>query len=280
MNERLCLLAFWVTAAFGAVPQPPLPNPYTVYSVSLKAGPSEGSGFFLQASNSVYLVTARHVLFNDKQSPTNWPMWSGNAECRNHISETTETVLALDLISLSARGEVRYSTNHDVAMVRIEDSNPTNCSLVRALPGVIFRTAQTTLTQEPSALAKRFDEIRVGMDIFLFGFPSSLGLAEMPQLDPSLPLMRKGIVAGKNLKRRVLVLDCPSFQGNSGGLVIGKEVEGLTITHFPLLGVLTEWVPFSESWQNSRFGFSNQTLSNSGYSIAEPMDVALQMVWK
>jgi len=74
--------------------------------------------------------------------------------------------------------------------------------------------------------------------------------------------MRKGIVAGKNLKRRALVLDCPSFQGNSGGPIIGKEAEGLTITHFSLLGVLIdEWVPFSESWQNSRFDYSNQTLS-------------------
>jgi len=47
---------------------------------------------------------------------------------------------------------------------------------------------------------------------FSFGFPSSLGLAQMPQLDPSLPAYEKGIVAGKNLKRRALVLDCPSFK--------------------------------------------------------------------
>jgi len=281
VTKRHLILAAMVVGASRAVASaPPLPTLYTRYSISIKAGPSEGSGFFLQASNSVYLVTARHVLFNDKQSPTNWPMWSGNAECTSHLDETDQTVALLDMIALSALGEVRYSTNHDVAMVRLEDCNPANHSIVRVCKGVRFRTAQRLVSPIPSTLAKKFDDIPVGMDMFLFGFPSSLGLAEMPQLDPSLPLMRRGIVAGKNLKRRTLVLDCPSFQGNSGGPIIGKENKSLTTTSFPLLGVLIEWVPFSESWQNNRFGYRNQTLSNSGYSIAEPMDVVLDMVWK
>jgi hypothetical protein len=271
-------LACGALGAFHAVANPPLPANFTRYSCSIKAGPSEGSGFIMQASNSVYLVTARHVLFNDRQSPTNWPLWSGNAECTDHMSETSETVAVIDLIALSTMGAVRYSTNHDVATVRIEESTGTNHEVYSFLPGVKFQTAQTALTMWASTEIKRFDDIHVGMDIFLFGFPSSLGLAQMPQLDPSLPLVRKGIVAGKNLKRRALVLDCMSFQGNSGGLVVGKEVENLTTTRFPLLGVLVEWVPFSESWQNSRFGYSNQTLSNSGYSIAEPMDVVLELI--
>jgi hypothetical protein len=275
----LYTLTLTLIAIFNAFADPPLPEPYTVYAISISAGPSQGSGFILQASNSVYLVTARHVLFNVNQSPTNWPMWGTIATCTGHLPDSSSTVMTLDLAILTQSGDVRYSPNHDVALVRFENCDPTNNNLVSLLAGVSFQTKQTAFMQTPASLCDRFDDTVVGTDILLFGFPSSIGIAQMPQIDFDLPLLRKGIVAGKNLNRRVYVLDCPSYQGNSGGPVIGKEINGST-TRFPVLGVVTEMVPYSESWQNSRLGYVNQNISNSGYSIAEPMDTILDMVWK
>jgi hypothetical protein len=281
MKIIFCLftLALALVDVLTAFADPPLPEPYTVYAISISVGPSQGSGFILQASNSVYLVTARHVLFNANQSPTNWPMWGTVATCTGHLPDSSSTVMTLDLATLTQSGDVRYSPNHDVALVRFEQCNPTNSGLVSLLSGVSFQTKQTTFMQTPSSLCDRFDDTVVGTDILIFGFPSSIGIAQMPQIDFDLPLLRKGIVAGKNLNRRVYVLDCPSYQGNSGGPVIGKEING-NITRFPVLGVVTEMVPYSESWQNSRLGYVNQNISNSGYSIAEPMDTVLEMVWK
>jgi len=250
-----------------------------VYAVSISAGPSQGSGLILQASNSIYLVTARHVLFNVTQSPTNWPMWGTIATCTAHLRDSSSTVVTLDLAALAKSGDVRYSPNHDVAIVRFEDCDPTNKIRVTPLPGVSFQTKQTALDPCLAESCDKFDDTIVGTDVFIFGFPSSIGIAQMPQIDFSFPLLRKGIVAGKNLNRRVYVLDCPSYQGNSGGPVIGKEVNGNT-TRYPVLGVVTEMVPYSESWQNSRLGYVNQSISNSGYSIAEPMDAVLDIVWK
>lgn len=258
---------------------PALPNPYVIYAVSISAGPSQGSGFILQASNSVYLVTARHVLFNVNQSPTNWPLWGAVAMCTAHVSESSQTVMTLDLAALMQSGEVRYSPNHDIALVRFEELLLTDRNLNRGLNGVSFQTKQTQFVQIPSDQCNRFDQTEVGRDVFIFGFPSSIGLSQIPQIDFSFPLLRKGIVAGKNLNGKIYVLDCPSYQGNSGGPVIGKETDGFT-TRFPLIGIVTEMVPYSESWQNTRLGYVNQNISNSGYSIAEPIDIALDMVWK
>jgi hypothetical protein len=165
-------------------------------------------------------------------------------------------------------------------MVRFETCPDTNHDIVSFLPGISFQTKQETLAPISASLCNKFDDTLVGTDIYLFGFPSSIGIAQMPQIDFTLPLLRKGIVAGKNLNRRVYVLDCPAYQGNSGGPVIGREPSGIGSINFPLLGVVTEMVPYSESWQNSRLGYSNQTVSNSGYSIAEPIDTVLEMVWK
>jgi hypothetical protein len=259
---------------------PLLPEPYVWYPVQIAVGAVQGTGFFLQASNSVYLVTARHVLFNDKQSATNWALWSASAECTAHTNEIAPPiVMTLDLATLLRDREVRYSPNHDVAMVRFESCNPTNKTMVSWGPSVAFRSGQSALTPIGEDVMRKFDDVPVGLDIYLIGFPSSIGLVQRPQIDPSLPLLRKGIVAGKNFSRQVLVLDCPSFQGNSGGPIIGKSQVDLTRTEFPLVGVLVEWVPFTETWQNSNFGYGYQILSNSGYSIAEPMDVVMGMVW-
>jgi hypothetical protein len=281
MKNLLCflVLVFELRGILTVFAEPPLPEPYTIYAVSISAGSSQGSGFILQVSNSVYLVTARHVLFNVNQSPTNWPIWGTVATCTGHLPDSSSTVMTLDLTALMQSGDVRYSPNHDVALVRFENCNPTNTTLVTLLSGVSFQTKQTTFMQTPSSLCDRFDDTVVGTDILIFGFPSSIGIAQIPQIDFDLPLLRKGIVAGKNLNRRVYILDCPSYQGNSGGPVIGKEISGNT-TRFPVLGVVTEMVPYSESWQNSRLGYVNQNISNSGYSIAEPMDAVLDLVWK
>jgi hypothetical protein len=102
----------------------------------------------------------------------------------------------------------------------------------------------------------------------------------MPQIDPFKPLLRKGIVAGINDSRGVLILDCPSYHGNSGAPVITKEIQGLNVI-FNLIGIQTEVVPFVEKLeQNTLSGSTTMTPGNSGYSVAEPMDAILDLVWK
>jgi hypothetical protein len=64
---------------------------------------------------------------------------------------------------------------------------------------------------------KTFDQVLIGNDVIMYGYPTSLGLANILQLNPDRPLLRKGIVAGKNLQQHTLILDCPIYQGNSGG---------------------------------------------------------------
>jgi hypothetical protein len=85
------------------------------------------------------------------------------------------------------------------------------------------------------------------------------------------PLLRKGIVAGKNPQRRSLILDSPIYFGDSGGPVFEIDRE-LLETRFRLIGVVREYVPFAESTCTS------MQLQNSGYSVAAPMDAALNLI--
>jgi hypothetical protein len=129
-------------------------------------------------------------------------------------------------------------------------------------------------------LVKKLDVSFVGGDIFLFGFPASIGVAGAPQIDSALPLMRKGIIAGINPSRGTIVLDCPIYQGNSGGPVVMRRQKNLITWEFYVVGIAVEWVPFQDVWESKRFRYSNQTLSNSGYSVMETCESILNMVWQ
>jgi hypothetical protein len=67
---------------------------------------------------------------------------------------------------------------------------------------------------------------------------------------------------------------------DSGGPVIQIEPDDANVfmTHFNIIGVANEFIRFADVWLNVREGFYNKTLMNSGYSIASPMDVVLELV--
>ena len=67
---------------------------------------------------------------------------------------------------------------------------------------------------------KMFDHVLVGNDVYLFGYPTSLGLEKLPQIDVHRPLLRRRVIAGTNPEKRAIILDCPAYFGNSGGAVL------------------------------------------------------------
>ena len=63
--------------------------------------------------------------------------------------------------------------------------------------------------------------------------------------------------------------------GNSGGPVLEIDHEGLGVA-FKIIGVISEYVPFADAAVGRSLAFS--IFSNSGYSIATPMDFVLDLV--
>src|SRR5438552_267375 len=67
---------------------------------------------------------------------------------------------------------------------------------------------------------KTYAHVLTANDVFVFGYPSSIGLKNIPQIDYDRPLLIKGIVAGKNAKANTIVLQGFVYPGNSGGPVL------------------------------------------------------------
>jgi hypothetical protein len=248
---------------------------------------SSGSGFFLNAGPAVYLITARHVLFNPK-SPTSsaedqkdpWALTSNQAVIRSYSRDPADldpNVMTIDLSLLVKEGLIKHGTdkNKDVAVVHIADVASVGQPALPVKGVQMVHIAKQGILGVALDTIKKFDDTLVGNDILVFGYPSSLGLRNSPQIDYERPLLRKGIIAGKNLAARSLIIDCAVYPGNSGGPVVEIDHVGFQ-THFTVVVVVVEYIPFAQVTGSNTIAL--QVLSNSGYSVVLPMDDVIELL--
>jgi hypothetical protein len=124
---------------------------------------------------------------------------------------------------------------------------------------------------------QKSDFVNIGSEVYIFGYPTSLGIKKSIQYDFQRPLLSSGIVAGKYSEEKTFIIDCPSYPGNSGGPVIVKTPTK-TGVEFKLIGILIEFIPYEEQWKNTRNNLINTQHYNSGYSVVEPIDFIYELI--
>ena len=252
------------------------PLPYAALStpvlITMTNGET-GSGFYLDCSNHLFLATARHVLFEpDGRLKSSEAILLSSA----YSSGEGDVELKLHLGNLATNQQIRAHPLHDVAIVRL--------ALVTGISGkrFAFDTNVTALHYPKSGIAtvgidfmRRIGNVKAGEDVFVFGYPTSIGLQQSPKFEYSKPLLRRGIVSAIYQKQQTIVLDSSVYFWNSGGPVMAVA-EG---RHFAVVGVVSEMIPFVDVWENKRFKYTTVNLSNSGYSVVEPIDFVLDLTW-
>ena len=84
-------------------------------------------------------------------------------------------------------------------------------------------------------------------------------------------------------KEHTIILDCPAYPGNSGGPVYEYDLDYNYIPvkrKIAVIGIINEFVPFTQEWINKRHGNSYTEISNSGYSIVTPIDEVIKLLKK
>jgi hypothetical protein len=247
-----------------------IPDDNLAYPVLITGNNIAGSGFYLNTDKGTFLVSAKHVIFD----PATGKLRSPIIEVRSYSKDPSDSNPNIFELNLSVL-EVKGHQTQDVAVVKIADfgESPTAGVPIRAnlLPGVLAKAINPNGIPGVSRdIVKPFDQVLVGNDVIVFGYPTSLDLKDLAQLDPMRPLLRRGLVAGENLNRRSLVIDCPVYPGNSGSLVLEIDPEVIGY-HLFVIGVVSQFVPFADTAKYFTM------LSNSGYSIATPMDFVLEL---
>jgi len=238
-----------------------------------------GSGIYFLTANAQYLVTAKHVI-----AP-------GLPDEKTHQSEISDlvlqlvsyskdlptpkrSVLKLDFKALLEKGDVRPHKTRDVAVIKLgvlkeEPDHSMMSFFSSAVTKVEY--ADSGLVSAAMLAVRKFDDVMVGNDAILYGYPISLGLPDAQQFNPLRPLLRRAFIAAKDPETRSLIIDGPVYRGNSGGPVFEIDPEGNEI-QFHLVGIMTEFIPLVEK------GADFTMLFNSGYSVAEPIDFALELM--
>jgi hypothetical protein len=169
-------------------------------------------------------------------------LYSGKVTLTSMASDFKGKVMfELDCAALLAGGHLNKHQRADVAVCKIANFVSATDRSTQLAPGVTWVQQQlpgTTVVGLPITGTRKFDDVYISNDIFLFGYPTALG--REAQLDESKPLLRKGIVAGKTEDGR-FVIDCPVYFGNSGGLVI-EIVQTDSGIWYPGIGIAVEMV--------------------------------------
>lgn len=241
------------------------------------------TGFFGRKDNVVYFVTAKHVFYQKNKEGVDTLM-NESAELVAYSRESgfnNQIKISVMLNLLANEKNLRIHPTSDVLVIKIgEIIKSDEGSAITFTQGAKILTAgkQEIVTANFDDTIKLYNDVSISNDIYIFGYPSSLGIKNVPQIDYERPLLRKGIVAGKNENLKTIILDCPSYYGNSGGPVVEIERVNLTTYKFSVVGLVSEFVPFEEEWYSQKHKIVNINIENSGYSVATPIDPALEVI--
>lgn len=240
------------------------------------------SGFYYRTGSNMYFVTAKHVLFD----PQNGKLRGDQATLVSYApgldNDPKKIIRSISFGELMKDNRIETHPKHDVCVVRFAQmGKKDDGSLYFVYSGRFFRDVEGQHSvigiAEPNT--KRYKDVLISNEVYIFGYPRSIGIKQMPQIDYDMPLLRRGIVAGKNSGPGTIIIDCPVYYGNSGGPVCEVESEGLE-TRFRIIGLVSQFVPFVEQWENKTHHYVNVEMSNSGYSIVSPIDAMFDLIEK
>ena len=248
-------------------------------SISLSNG-IIGTGFYFRTESHTYLVTAKHVLFDIPSLKLRASIATLLSYGRDP-SDLSKNVVIVNLPEMLRTKNLRYHDNFDVAVGKIGKSAKIDNKIVLQYYSYVKvkSNVEGGFICIPAHNIKKISDVLIANDVFVFGYPSSIGMKQIPQIDYNRPLLRKGIVAGISHANRSIIIDAPVYGGNSGGPVIQVEPSGILIK-FYLIGLVSQFVPYTEKWLNQQYGYSNIGISNSGYTVVVPVDSILELLWE
>ncbi len=246
---------------------------------------ASGSGLLVADSNALYIVTAKHVI-GEMSSKTNaFNLVGADAyiiSYSNNAFSSTKDSMRIDLVSLYNTGMVRTHKQQDIAVIKIANvlSNKVNADFsysptYKYLPGVAKIKSTPGMSGMFRDLTAKFNEVDAGDDAYMFGYPKSLKLEGQSDYDYDRPLLRKGIIAGIDVNYKTIIVDCPSYQGNSGGplFVISEDKKKIGV-----IGIVSRSVIQVEYLTNSYYKYNNVNISNSGYTVIIPIEFAFELM--
>ena len=247
-------------------------------SILVQSNSGSGSGFILNdtLTKHLFIVTARHVIMNIQQTEV---VDSITITCyREDVDADSKSVFKIGLTDCANSGNLQIDNKNDVAVIEFGKLVPMGeYASIRYSNYVKKLSKETKIEAWPSFLSMPLEKVIPGSDLFIIGFPQSLGL--QGNFDADRPLMRKGIIAGKDLKLGRIIGDGAVYFGNSGGIAVAIHYENNDFKTV-LVGLISQYIPFDESLYDKRGMQRSIDFRNSGYSVIIPVNYILPLLSK
>jgi hypothetical protein len=248
--------------------------------IQVPNGAIYGSGCYLTESNNMYLVTAAHAIFQVISNRFSDTLISPNAQLFSDPKELDGRLsLQLNLGILQAKGLVKHHAYRDIAVICIGRQMPGGVLFDDAIQFQKNPTNAVIVTYLADEICRLFDDVSVGNDTYVLGYPISLLKPTAVEIDFSHALVRKGVISQKNQFTRKIIVDSAVFGGNSGGPVLIVEHPNNGQIVFKLVGIVTQYVPIETMVDLTPAMTNSASVNvNSGYGIVEPIDFALEIM--
>lgn len=247
-------------------------------SIAISTGSSYGSGILITYNHYLYLITARHVLFNKNKENNFLPINTTiNISCPTVVNDD-RTTRKLE-ISLTTDNYV-FNPNFDIAVIKLGVTEKSKSTWKVYYDECVVET-DSSLNNPLLISEKTFkliNSVIISNDVYLFGYPTSLGIENYQEFfDTDKPILRRGIISYINKAKKHIILDCPVYAGNSGGPAFEvTSVNGRK--KYSLIGIISRYIPYRQEWYNMRDNYKNFEYVNSGYSVAIAMDVVIETI--
>lgn len=204
-----------------------------------------GSGVLIRNSNNnIFLITALHVLGKPFEVPglvrkQRIGLKSDNINVTLSDDQLTSTI-EFNIKALQDANRIHIIPEHDIVAVHIGhlDTKNETWFLPEGETTLIAGSAQVTMVTNDENHLLRFSDLIIGGDVFVYGYPKTLGLPA----DYNQPLVRKGVLAGVYKQSKEVIIDCRTYGGNSGGpvfQVVNNELRLIGIIHGAMLDTKT-----------------------------------------
>ena len=248
-------------------------------------GHNVGSGIFFEDSTAIYLISARHVFLRQDSNRkiikdnTNKPVitheiFNVRYFDRNYL-DTLVNKLSINFEKIFGNPEfVKYNEENDLIAIKIATIDREERKIYFSKNVVNYTAKGFSPSWVNHDWIANLDDVLIGTDVWIIGYPETLNLARLDQYNFDLPLLQKGIVSGKYEKRGTMVINAPVYPGNSGGPVFGH----IERNEMKLIGIAVEFIPLVEKISQSTYGGTNQEWTNSGYTVVESIDKIMDLI--
>lgn len=244
-------------------------------AVHIHSDNTKGSGLLFCKESIIYLVTARHVLYKKTESG-NFELYTNLITINCPTTDIDDDNLKRIEVNLVNSENAFYNPSYDVCIVKLGTYTLTNGNKT-LVPDYSDKVNAYEEPEKKSLISgteavREMNDVTVTNDVFLLGFPTSLGLNNYTDyFNTNKPIVRKGIISYVNKDKFLIIIDCPVYSGNSGGPVI-EVTENDGKKDYSIIGIVSEYIPYKQEWFNYREKYSTVEYVNSGYAAIVAFD--------